>query len=569
MYQMRHQVRLAESELRRAEATLANAQKATNYPQIHLEHHRAAVDIQHVELTSLRAKLAPLEANFKKVQAQKSHSAPSKAVIRQPQNPKKQKLEDSTKKDVSLTQPALATGLMVNTATPDVTPPLGGCALSADECQYDHLARLRRQYARPFELFCEEMDTVSDTCLTGICLAMPDMPWSIAVSRLAFILKSVLDRTDRQATPSTTQYLTAGTTIGCRQHVRFIRLAEIMVIQDWRDFVRWARHQSHVFNLCGQRSCIKLRHMCLEPVDCMASRSKCQASQAALRENDHSRDRTSSEAASRTPPTCNSSRCWPPCLSRHQNDNLLHSVAVEFAALHHVSFGPLTSVVKSGSYVPINEHQLGKLVHNEGIGLTFPFRKSYGHIFVDRWEEDTFVQVDTLLQIPPMYTLEEVQLILNRGLPSWTELPFNGVMSAIFWYARKRNMPFLTREGELNSSQSARWDRRSPQYRCPFCHGFDNFFDPADALVEKPADFSDFAQALKHMLLLHPRVPIGRKIRFLYEEAQACPGVCEAWKAILKGEYGASMASFSRGLLPPAIGDLLYGSQQKLGGLEN
>ncbi|KAI1750432.1 hypothetical protein F4782DRAFT_509712 [Xylaria castorea] len=125
--------------------------------------------------------------------------------------------------------------LLLNTATLDIALPPGGCHLSADECQYHHLERLRRQYALPFELFCEEMDTISDSCLTGVCLALPDMPWSIAVSRLAFLFKSMLDSRD---SPS----------VSC-----YIRLAEVMIIQDWRDFMRWAHHQSHVFNLCGRR----------------------------------------------------------------------------------------------------------------------------------------------------------------------------------------------------------------------------------------------------------------------------------------------------------------------------
>ncbi len=65
-------------------------------------------------------------------------------------------------------------------------------------------------------------------------------------------------------------------------------------------------------------------------------------------------------------------------------------------------------------------------------------------------------------------------------------------------------MPFLARESQ---SGSARFGDQSPKYQCPFCNGFDNYFDPTDSLVEMVADFDDFLEALWHTLFTHTRVP--------------------------------------------------------------
>ncbi|KAI0466061.1 hypothetical protein F4859DRAFT_336221 [Xylaria cf. heliscus] len=554
MYETREQVRQATYELNRLTAIFADAQKDHNCTQAELESQEAALRFKSAELKNLLKKLEPMEANFQK----SGHVEKRIAQSTLESQAKKRKL-DHRLGEMRQAPPKIAPTvqvLMPNTATLDVPLPSGGCHLTPNECQYNHLERLRRQYARPFEIFCEEMDTISDTCLTGICLALPDMPWSIALSRLAFLFKPNLDSHNNHPASSDTNYRSAGTIIGCGKHMLYITLAEVMVIQDWRDFMRWAHHQSHVFNLCGRRSCIKLKHMCLEPIDCMTSRKKCRTDSDALHGKIHN-DQPTNQATSKTPLMCSSPGCWPPCLPRHKEYSLLHSVAVEFSAFHHVSFGPLTSVTKKELYTPINQHQLRKLVHDEEVGLILPFQKSYGHIFVDQWQDDSFSfhPVDTLLPIPAMYTSEEAQPLLER-LPTWTELSFNVILDSIFWYARKRSMPFLASEMTRRVWGSTHFDHRSPRYQCPFCHGFDNFFDPVDSLVETIIDYGDLNQALQHMLFAHTRVPLTRKVKFLLEEMQKLPSIGDAWKAILRDDYDASVAILATGAIPRAVADL-------------
>ncbi|KAI1123072.1 hypothetical protein F5Y10DRAFT_286520 [Nemania abortiva] len=558
MYETRDHVRKAMAGLSRAEALLAEALRTPNCPSSEIESFQSRVRSMSAELASLQKKLKPLEANFWKTESTKKGTdppvlAPIEPPHIEPPHKKKQKIDNGQARDVLADVDMRP---MVNTATLDVALPPGGCTLTADECQYGHLKRLRCQYAQPFRLFCDEMDTISDSCLTGICLALPDMPWSIAVSRLAFIFKSTLDSSDTSPMLSDTKYLSAGTTIGCEQHVRYIRLAELMVIQDWRDFMRWAHHQSHVFNLCGQRSCIKLKHMVLEPIDCLSGRIKCRIDSDPLHEGVRLRDQSTDRPTPLIPSTCSSPGCWPPCLYRHPIPNILHSVAIEFAAFHQVSFGSVASALNKDLYAPINEHQLGKLVNNEDVGLIFPFRKSYGHILVHKWENESFVRVDTRLQIPPMYTSENIQHVLQK-LPTRTSMSFNHISSSLFWYARRRSMPLLAGEGgEEGPNLNARFDHRFPQYQCPLCHGFDNYISPADQLSEGIADFGDFIQALQHLLLAHTKVPVARKVQFLYEETLECPTICDAWKLILQENYDTSMASLAKGEIPQAIANL-------------
>ncbi|KAI1361393.1 hypothetical protein F5Y08DRAFT_314867, partial [Xylaria arbuscula] len=430
---------------------------------------------------------------------------------------------------------------MVNSATREVASSSGPCTLTPEKCQYEHLDRLRRQYARPFQLFCEEMDSVSDSCLTGICLALPDMPWSIAVSRLAFLLQSTLDSHDDHPPLSDARHQTAGTTVGCNVHARFIHLAEIMAIENWRDFISWAHHHSHVINLCGQRSCIKLKHVCLEPVDCMGSRGKCQAGSGEVI-ND----------TARSPLECGSSGCWPPCLPQHSTANILHSVAIEFAAFHQVSFGPLTNAAKTDPYTAISEEQLGKLVNDRSIGLKLPFERSYGRISVTKMEDGLFVNMITPLEIPSTYTWHDMQLITPK-LPTWTEMPFNDILSSIFWYARRRNMPIPDGEPWVLNCFAA---PSSPRYQCPFCHGFDADFHAADSLAGASSGFRSVPEAVRHILLDHSRVPMKRKVKFLYEEVQQCSLICDTWKLILGDKFDASIASLSEGEIPKVIADV-------------
>ncbi|KAI0515121.1 hypothetical protein F5B22DRAFT_646998 [Xylaria bambusicola] len=531
MYQLREEVRKACANLVMAETLLANARSDPNYPPEAMEILLSDWRFKTAELTSLQKKLAPMEINFHKAQPQQ------KGLVRQavafPQ-PTKNQMTDGSEPQIHPSKQSLIAkkSTTMNADPPEVDSSPGACALATNECQYDHLDKLRHQYARPFELFCEEMDSIGDSCLTGICLALPDMPWSIAVSRLAFLLKSTLDSHGNQ--PSDTKYLSASTTIGCEKHACHIRLAELMTIRNWRDFMGWAHHHSHLINLCGQRSCINLKHMCLEPIDCMASRNKCRADSKGLAET------------ARSPLECKSSGCWPACLPQHSAANILHSVAIEFAALHRVSFGPVPSAVTGkGLYTPISEHQLGKLVNDEDAGLAFPFHKSYGHIFVSKVEAGFFGDVDTLLQIPPMYTSEEMQSILQK-LPTWTEVSFNGMLSSIFWYGRKRNMPYPVRgmwvANYLNPV--------SPAYQCPFCRGFDNDFHG------RIIDFEYLLEAFRHVVLAHRNVSIARKAKFLYEEIQQCSSICDAWKTLLQEKYDASVASLAKGEIPQAVADL-------------
>ncbi|TGJ79861.1 hypothetical protein E0Z10_g8905 [Xylaria hypoxylon] len=553
MHRLREDIGKAMTKLAQAKTLVANAQKTEAYPPKKMERLRSDVRLKSADLVCLQKKLAPLEANFKKVQAQQKGTNGNRPAPKELQPPtKKQKKTDDRPGTNPSGQAPVVIEPMMNTATLEVTLSPGGCALTANECQYDHLERLRRQYARPFELFCEEMDSIGDSCLTGICLAMPNMPWSIAVSRLAFLTKSTLD--SHGGHHSDVLYLSTGTTVGCQHHMRYIKLAELMVIQDWRDFMRWAHHQSHVFNLCGQPSCIKLKHMCLEPVDCLSSRTKCRTDFDEFVKGARLPGQPTNRGLSSTPTECSSPGCWPPCLHAHRASSILHSVAVEYAAFNHVSFGSVTSSVKQELYTPVNEHQLGKLVSNKDIGLAFPFQISYGHIFVTKREDNLMVEVDTLLPIPSMYTSEEMQHILQK-LPAWTDISFNFFMSSIFWNARRRNAPSLAMS-ENDSNLNTRFDHRSPRYQCPFCHGFDNYFDPADSLVETIADFGDFVEALRHMMLAHTRVPIVRKLRFLYEETQECPKISDAWKVILGEKYNVSIARLATGEIPQAIADL-------------
>ncbi|KAI0454271.1 hypothetical protein F5B21DRAFT_514856 [Xylaria acuta] len=441
-YEMRDQVRHAMDELSHLQTTFTDAQQNPNCTQVQLEHHREALRFKSAELVALQKQLRPMEANFEKAQAGKR-----KRTTRSPLEPQpKRKKRDDRPKETKEVSPKIAPAvqrLLLNTATLDVALPPAGCHLSANECQYRHLERLRHQYARPFELFCGEMDTISDTCLTGICLALPDMPWSVALSRLAFLFKPMLDSHDSHSASSDTNHLSAGTTIGCEQHIRYIRLAEVMIIQDWRDFMR----------------------------------------------------------------TC-----------------------------------ALSQLIAC------------KLIHNEDVGLIFPFKKSYGRIFVDKWEGDSFVRIDTQLQIPPMYTSEEVRPILEK-LPTWTEVCFNVILSSLFWHARKCSMPFLN-EIERRTWGSTSFDHRSPRYQCPFCHGFDNFSQLDSSLLGTIVDYADFIQALRHMLFAHTRVPPTRKAKFLLEEVRVCLSIDDAWKTILREKYDASMASLKTGVIPQAIADL-------------
>ncbi|KAI0443979.1 hypothetical protein F4803DRAFT_573865 [Xylaria telfairii] len=430
MYETRDQVRKATDELNKATATLVDAQKNPKCTERELETRQAAIRFKSAELKSLMKKLGPMEANFRKTL--RAERSVNQSMLAPPA--KKQRLDDRPEEMKEAPFEIAPVVQMLNTATLDVPLPLEGCPLTPDECQYNHLERLRRQYARSFELFCEEMDTISDTCLTGICLILPDMPWSIALSRLAFLLKSTLDSPDSRSTPSDINHLPAGTTIGCEQH------------------------------------------------------------------------------------------------------------------FHHVSFGPLTSIGKNKLYTPINQHQLGKMVHDKDVGLIFPFEKSYGHIFVDKWQDNSFHRVDTLLPIPPTYTSEEVQPFLQK-LPTWTEVPFNIIMDSLFWYARKRNVPFRV----WGSRHFSHW---FPLYQCPFCHGFDNFVEPVDSLIGSTAGYDNFIQALEHMLFAHTRVPLTRKVKFLLEEIQQCPVIDGVWKTILRDDYDASMSMLATGVIPRAIADL-------------
>ncbi|KAI0401771.1 hypothetical protein F4802DRAFT_404980 [Xylaria palmicola] len=552
MYNLREQVRQANGEVERARSNLSDAQKRVDCPQAQVERCLAVLRSKTAELESLEKKLAPMEVNFRKVNAKKAR----KQRIEQGENGENSAQQNPAVMTPMMTTPTVMTPMM-NTATLEVVLPPEGCNLSTDECQFDHLMRLRRQYARPFELFCEEMDTISDTCLTAICLAMPNMPWSIVVSRLAFLFKSTLESPTSPPASSDIQYLSAGTTVGCEQHLRYIRLAEVMVIQDWRDFMRWSRHESYVFNLCGQRSCVKLKHMCLEPAGFRESREMCRAKLNTYHSNTYHHGQLTDEAIPLKPTTCSSMECWPACLPRHQTSNVLHAVAVEFAAFHHVSFGPVTSVMNKETYTPISERQLGRLIHDEDVGLTLPFKKSHGRILITMWKDDSLVQVDTLLPIPSTYPSGEVQHIL-QVLPTCADLSFNGIMSSLFWYARRRNIPYLPRETQQDSCWGTQFDHLSPRYECPFCYGFDNF-DTVDCLVEGTAGFDDFIQALRHMLCAHPRVPIARKAKFLYEETLECPAICDAWKAALREEHAASMASLAKGQISQAIAELCGG----------
>ncbi|KAI1345801.1 hypothetical protein F5Y01DRAFT_308764 [Xylaria sp. FL0043] len=438
MYQLRAEIEKVMTSLAQAETVMANARRTSSLSPQEMRKLESDLRFKSAELASLQKKLAPMETNFLKSKKDMNlliEYVPS---------------EYSETKSFSAEQTPIITGPMMNTATLDIPLAPTGCTLTADECQYDHIERLRRQYVRPFKQFCEEMDSIGDSCLTGICLALPDMPWSIAVSRLAFLFKSTLDSRGNSLALSDARYMSAGTTIGCEQHVRYIRLAEVMVIKDWRDFMRWAHHHSHLFHLCG------------------------------------------------------------------------------------------------------HQHQLGKLVNDEGAGLIFPVQKSYGHILFHKYEDDSFVEVDTLLEIPSTYQSNEVQPILQK-LPTWTEISFNDVLSSIFWYARRRNAPFLARQG-LN--WSARFDHRSPGYQCPFCHGFDNYFDPKDSLGETITDYDNLYDALRHMLMAHSRVPIVRKVRFLFEETQECPTIGDAWKFILRENYDAAISILAKGEVPQLITNL-------------
>ncbi|KAI2626891.1 hypothetical protein GGS21DRAFT_266346 [Xylaria nigripes] len=590
MFLMKADLRRVKSELAWAENQLNEAQKSTSYPPTELEQLQSAVRFKSAELISLQKKLEPLEANY-----QKSIDPPARntnpiaikkraADSSETRQSKKQKIEDGEPKyarserdpvenlrpgrdSLNMTHQergpnrarseldAVIKEPLINTATLDILISTEGCNLSADECQYAHLDRLRRQYAHPFELFCEEMDTISDSCLTGLCLAIPDMPWSVIVSRLAFLFKSTIDGGDgRRLPPPDLQYLSTGTTIGCGQHLRYIRLCELMVIQDWRDFMRWAHHQSHIYNLCGQPNCIKLKHMCLEPIDCMTSRNKCRTNFQSL----YGGKRLTNQPIHAIPPTCSSPGCWPPCLFRNQFTNILHSATVEFAAFHQVSFGPVTSAVRGDLYTPINEHQLGKLIQDEKSQLVFPFEKSYGHILVNKWESNALVEVDTLVPIPSLYTSGELVPILDN-LSTRTKLSFNDTLSSLFWYARRRYTPFLAQDSRNNPVQSARFDCRSPRYQCPFCHGFDNYDNSTN--FGMVGDFGDFIKALEHMLHAHSLVPLTRKLKFLYEETFECPTISNAWKAILQENYDAVIASLGNGELPLVLADLCgYGT---------
>ncbi|KAI3317563.1 hypothetical protein HD806DRAFT_526926 [Xylariaceae sp. AK1471] len=518
MYQVREEVRQADARVRQLQGRLAAAQGTTDRAQV--EWLRSQLRSTGDQLVSLQKKLKPLEANFRK--AQKKQTELNKAPVEHEHEP----------------VPVIKVPI-VNTATLDDPLPPGGCHLTPDECQYDHLDRLRRQYAHPFELFCEEMDTISDTCLTGMCLALPEMPWSIAMSRLAFLFNAGPDCYGNHIPPpSDVKYLSAYTTIGCEQHLRRIQLPELMVIQDWRDFMRWAHHQSH--------------HMCLEPIDCMSSRRKCRSDFLERYGGGQLQDRLASRFGPPIPQKCSSPGCWPACLLRHQFSNILHSTTVEFATFHQVSFGPITSTVRKDLYAPIQHYQLGKLVHDEGVGLVLPFKKSYGHIFVDKWEDGSLVKMNTLLQIPSLYTSEDIEPILQK-LPTWKKISFNGILSSLFWFARRRHAPFLARNDDGKLCRGSRLDNQSHPYQCPFCHGFDNYLMSTYSLVE---DFEDLITALQHMLQAHTRVPLTRKIKFLYEEIQECPTIRDAWKIILQEEYTEFISSLEKGYLPQVVADL-------------
>ncbi|KAI0966113.1 hypothetical protein F4678DRAFT_466902 [Xylaria arbuscula] len=579
MHRLRVEVDEAAASLAQANTLLSNARQTTGYSPKAMESLEADVRFKSAELVSLQKKLAPREANYHKAQAAKKERTRQKEKIREQVAVEKlQRKNEKSRQQATLEQLQLEKILklqpekkrkemepdpsprgqapvimepMINTATLEVALPPGGCTLTADECQYHQLDRLRRQYAHSFELFCDEMDKFGDSCLTGICLALPDMPWSITVSRLAFLFKSTLDSPGSNLISSgDDRYLSAGTTIGCEQHARYIRLPELMVIQDWRDFMRWAHHHSHLFHLCGHRSCIKLKHMCLEPLDCISSRIKCRTEHVG---SARTFDQPTDEARPPVPVKCKSTGCCPPCLPRHQASNILHSVAIEFAAFHRVSFGTITSTAMTDHHAPISENQLGKLVYDEGVGLIFPFHKSYGHIFVKMGVDDSFVEVDTLLQIPSTYNSNEVQPILQK-LPTWTETSFNDILNSIFWYARKRNMPFIEMDDQ---NRIARFHRLSPRYQCPFCHGFDNHFNSQVVIsVDKIAGFDDLLEALRHMLFTHTQVPLVRKVRFLLEETRECCTIRHAWMVLLQEEYDTSITCLERGEVPPVITDL-------------
>lgn len=95
------------------------------------------------------------------------------------------------------------------------------------------------------------------------------------------------------------------------------------------------------------------------------------------------------------------------------------------------------------------------------------------------------------------------------------------------------------------------------RYQCPFCYGFDNYFDPVDSSsAETIAGFYDFTHALQHILFAHTQVPLTRKVKFLSEEIKECPRICEAWKSILGEKFEAAVAGLARGELPQAVADL-------------
>jgi hypothetical protein len=211
----------------------------------------------------------------------------------------------------------------------------------------------------------------------------------------------------------------------------------------------------------------------------------------------------------------------------------------------------MTNTVRMDLYTPIQDHQLGKLVHDEGLGLVLPFKKSYGHIYVDKWEDDALVKMDTLMEIPSLYKSEDVQPIIQK-LPPWTEISFNGILSSLFWYARRRYAPFLPKDND-EGGRKACFDYQSPSYQCPFCHGFDNYLTSTYSLVE---DFGDIIKALQHIVRAHTRIPLTRKIRFLYDETQECPNIRDAWKVVLREDYDAFISSLERGDLPQVVVDL-------------
>ncbi|KAI8625108.1 hypothetical protein F5Y19DRAFT_479983 [Xylariaceae sp. FL1651] len=185
MYHLRQQISQLKANLSQLQSLLIRLQEDGDYRTI--SRLQSDIRFRDAELISLQKKLVPLEANFWKEQEAQRKSRPSEGQH------KRHKIDRRDPSDDALGCAPTIKERLTNTASLEDAVSLKECTLAADDCQYDHLKRLRRQYAHPFELFCNEMDSIGNTCLTGICLDLPNMPWSIVVSRLGFLSNSTLD----------------------------------------------------------------------------------------------------------------------------------------------------------------------------------------------------------------------------------------------------------------------------------------------------------------------------------------------------------------------------------------